>query len=234
MLVPSMGSTVSSNEGDRQWRSPMSDGHRRLARRLVSGLVLVLVVGLLGGAAEADVGDVLWTVDIPVAAQCAGNSGSAVAVVPGGKLNFPKFQSLLVTSCVVGGQAKLFFLDSSTNPATLVSTLDTSVTPTAGWESLALRSDKVDLIGCGMVGARRRSTRSTSTRSPPTPPLTGRPRCSSPDPPGRLAKGSHGTAPVTRRPSIRAPREHHQRNVLHLSEAGASIAGSVLRAAQVL
>ena len=80
------------------------------------------------------------------------SSGSAVAVVPGGKLNFPKFQSLLVTSCVVGGQAKLFFLDPSTNPATLVSTLNTSVTPTAGWESLALRSDKVDLIGCGMVG----------------------------------------------------------------------------------
>ena len=56
-----------------------------------------------------------------------------------------------MTSCVESGQAKLFFLDPSTNPATLVSTLDTSVTPTAGWESLALRSDKVDLMGCGMV-----------------------------------------------------------------------------------
>ena len=120
-------------------------------RGLASLLVLMLAVGVLAGTAEAAVGDVLRTVDIPAAAQCGGSSGSAVAVVPGGKLNFPKFQSLLVTSCVVGGQAKLFFLDPSTNPATLVSTLDTSVTPTAGWESLALRSDKVDLIGCGMV-----------------------------------------------------------------------------------
>ena len=87
----------------------MSDGHRRPARRLVSGLVLVLAVGLLGGAAEAAVGGVLWTVDIPVQAQCgpveSKTSGTAVAVVPGGKLNFPKFQSLLVTSCVVGSQA---------------------------------------------------------------------------------------------------------------------------------
>jgi hypothetical protein len=113
--------------------------------------VLVLAVGLLGGAAEAVVGDVLWTVNIPQAAQCGTSSGSAVAVVPGGKLNFPKFQTLLVTSCVVGGQAKLFFLDPSTDPAMLVSTLDTTVTPTAGWESLALRPDKIDLIGCGDV-----------------------------------------------------------------------------------
>ena len=170
----------------------MSDGHRRLSRRLVWGLVLVLVVGVLGGAAEADVGDVLWTVDIPVAAQCAGNSGSAVAVVPGGKLNFPKFQSLLVTSCVVGVQAKLFFLDPSTNPATLVSTLDTTVTPTAGWESLAFRSERSTSSAAGWWRARRRSTRSTSTRSPPTPPLTGRPRCSSPDPPGRLPRARMG------------------------------------------
>ena len=67
----------------------LSDGHRRIARCLVSGLVLG--VGLLGGAAEAVVGDVLGTVNIPQAVQCGTSSGTAVAVVPGGKLNFPKF-----------------------------------------------------------------------------------------------------------------------------------------------
>ena len=50
----------------------MSDGHRRLSRRLVWGLVLMLAVGVLGGAAEAAVGDVLWTVNIPSAAQGLG------------------------------------------------------------------------------------------------------------------------------------------------------------------
>ena len=135
----------------------MSDGNRRVVRRLVSGLVLLLAVGVLGGAAEATVGGVpLWTVNLPDQAKCplvgGASSGSAVAVVPGGKLNFPKIQTLLVTSCVQGGQAKLFFLDPSTNPASLIKTINTTVTPSAGWESLAMRPDQVDLIGCGMVG----------------------------------------------------------------------------------
>ena len=96
----------------------------------VLGLVVGLAVAGMAPPAHADVGEPLWTVDIPASARCGAgatsSSGRAVAVVPGGKLNFPKFQSLLVTSCVEGGQAKLFFLDPSTNPATLVSTLDTS------------------------------------------------------------------------------------------------------------
>ena len=137
----------------------MSTKSGRWVMWMALGFLAAAAIGTCTRAAEALVGDVLRTVNIPegavgtVGAQCTGgSSGSAVAVVPGGKLNFPKFQSLLVTSCVESGQAKLFFLDASTNPATLVSTLNTSVTPTAGWESLALRSDKVDLIGCGMVG----------------------------------------------------------------------------------
>jgi hypothetical protein len=140
----------------------MSGTGRNLWRRVGLGFVMAVVVGVMSGRAEADVGDLLWTVDIPAAAQCGGSSGSAVAVVPGGKLNFPKIQTMLVTSCVQSGQAKLFFLDPSTNlvcsasgctsTATLIKTIGTTVTPTAGWESLAARPDKIDLIGCGMVG----------------------------------------------------------------------------------
>ena len=81
----------------------MGDGNRRIARRLVSGLALVLAVGCLGGASEAAVGDVLWTANIPSGAQCGSSSGSALAVVTGGKLNLPKIQTLLVTSCIQDG-----------------------------------------------------------------------------------------------------------------------------------
>jgi hypothetical protein len=114
---------------------------------------IVLVWGMFARPADALVGGVLWTVNVPAAAQCGSGStsGTAVAVVPGGKLNLPKIQTMLVTSCVQGGQANLFFLDPSTIPATLVTTIPTTVTPTNGWESLAARPDMVDLIGCGMM-----------------------------------------------------------------------------------
>jgi hypothetical protein len=130
----------------------MSTKSGRCVQWMAIGFLAAAAIGICTRAAEAAVGNVLWTVNVPAAAQCGTSSGTAVAIVTGGKLNFPKFPSLLVTSCVQVGQAKLFFLDPSTNPATLVATMNTTVTPTAGWESLALRSDKVDLIGCGMVG----------------------------------------------------------------------------------
>ena len=141
----------------------MSTKSGRCVTWMALGFLAAAGIGICARAADAAVGKVLWTVNIPDAAKCqtisAGTrSGTAVAVVPGGKLNFPKFPSLLVTSCVEEvlvqpNQAKLFFLDPSTNPtATLVATMNTTVTPTAGWESLALRSDEIDLIGCGMVG----------------------------------------------------------------------------------
>jgi hypothetical protein len=113
--------------------------------------MVVLTVAGVARPGDALVGDVLTTVTLPPGAHCEESSGTAIAVVPGGKLGFPKIPTLLVTSCVRGGQAKLFFLDPSTSPTTLIKALDTSVTPSAGWESLALRSDRADLIGCGMV-----------------------------------------------------------------------------------
>jgi hypothetical protein len=149
----------------------MSDGHRRIARCLVSGLVLVLAVGLLGGAAEADVGAVLRTVNIPTDAQCSGSTpstGSALAVVSGGKAGYPKIPVLLVTSCVSGTQVNLFLLDpfdsliaEDSYNAKRVNTISTvfpttpppNSLPTLGWEALVLRADKGDLLACGTNGA---------------------------------------------------------------------------------
>ena len=138
----------------------MSQMGKNVIKLVALGFAAAVVVGITEVAVEAAVGDVLWTVNIPSGAigtegaQCTGgSSGSAVAVVPGGKLNFPKFQSLLVTSCVVGSPGEAL-LPGSVEP--IRPRWSRPLTPvsrwTAGWESLALRSDKVDLIGCGMVG----------------------------------------------------------------------------------
>lgn len=202
-------------------------------RGLASLLVLMLAVGVLGGAAEAAVGDPLWTVNIPsgavgtVGAQCTGgSSGSAVAVVPGGKLNFPKFQSLLVTSCVESGQAKLFFLDPSTDPATLVTTLNTSVTPTAGWESLALRSDQVDLIGCGIVGGSPKIYSIDFNKIAPNTVVDGAATLLYTGPVGSTCQGLAWD--VTSNPkTIYQSSSGISPNVLHLSDSGSSIPGSV-------
>src|SRR5262245_45674336 len=129
----------------------MNEARRNSIRWWSLGLVAMVLVAVSARPARATVGDVIQTLSIPAAAQCGGQSGTAVAVVPGGKVGFPKIPTLLVTSCVQAGQAKLFFLDPSRNPTELVKTLNTTVTPTAGWESLAVRPDQVDLIGCGMV-----------------------------------------------------------------------------------
>ena len=192
------------------------------------GLVVMLAVAGIAPSADAAVGGTLVTIDVPAAAQCSNGttSGSAVAVVPGGKLNFPKFNSLLVTSCVVNGQAKLFFLDPSTNPATLVSTLDTSVTPAAGWESLALRSDKVDLMGCGMVGGSPSIYSIDFNKITPNTTVDGTATLLFTRPAGSTCQGLAWDGTST-------PKTIYQNSpgasptVLHLSEIGASIAGSV-------
>src|SRR5262249_3527889 len=133
----------------------MSHQRATFARRFLIGLVMLASVALAPRMADAAPGDLLKTVNIPTAAQCSAGegvtTGTAIAIVPGGKLAFPKIPILLVTSCVVSGQAKLFFLDPSTDPATVVTTLNTSITPAFGWEALALRPDRGDLLGCGTV-----------------------------------------------------------------------------------
>ena len=134
----------------------MSETSRTLLRLTVFGLVMALVAATFGARAQAAPGDLLKTVNIPAAALCSlgegFTSGTAVAIIPGGKLNLPKIPILLVTSCRdASGTTKLFFLDPSTDPATLVKTLNTTVSPSFGWESLALRADRADLAGCGTV-----------------------------------------------------------------------------------
>lgn len=118
-----------------------------LASRLAIGLAVAVALGMVSAVAHAAVGDVLSTVSLPAGAQCSGDSGAAIAIIPGGKLGFPKFPTLLVTSC----QNKLFLLEPSTSPATLIKTITTTVTPSFGWEALTLRPDRGDILGCGIV-----------------------------------------------------------------------------------
>ena len=120
-------------------------GHvlKRLAAPLLVAGLLVTTVGSL----EAGVGDSRGTVDIPADAQCGGVSGTAAAMVAGGRVGFPRIPVLLVTSC----QGQIFFLDPSTDPAKRIKTITTSVTPANGWGALALRSDKGDLLACTAV-----------------------------------------------------------------------------------
>ena len=187
-----------------------------------------MVVGITEIAVKANPGDVLKTVNIPTTAQCSEGSGTAVAVVPGGKLNFPKFQSLLVTSCVVGVQAKLFFLDPSTNPdATLVSTLDTSVTPTSGWESLAFRSDKVDLIGCGTVAGSPKIYSIDFNKIQPNTTVDGTASLLFTGPAGSTCQGLAWDGTSNPKTIYQSSPGALPNDVLHLSEAGVSITGSV-------
>jgi hypothetical protein len=96
-----------------------------------------------------------------------GTAGTAMALVPGGKAGFPTRRVLLVNSCVqttfepAGQQILLLFSDpNGDGAATLVKTLVTSLPanataaskPTNGWEALALRADKGDLLACGTNG----------------------------------------------------------------------------------
>ena len=226
-----------SGVGGGEGRPVISREGRNRGGWLAFGLVVALAVAGIAPPAEAAVGDVLWTVNIPaggvgtVGAQCTGgSSGSAVAVVPGGKLNFPRFQSLLVTSCVESGQAKLFFLDPSTNPATLVTTLNTilptGVTLDAGWESLALRPDKVDLVGCGLVGGSPKIYSIDFNKITPNTTVDGTATLLFQGPAGSTCQGLAWD--VTSNPkTIYQSSSGTSPNVLHLSDTGGSIAGSV-------
>src|SRR2546427_2682516 len=120
-------------------------------KRTGLGVLIVLSMGIIASAVEADVGQTLKTVAIPASANCAFEGtdfGTALTLVPGGKAGFPKIPILLVTSCNVFGEgttAVLFFIDPST--ATVVKTLTTSVTPDSGWLALTPRPDQGDLMG---------------------------------------------------------------------------------------
>src|SRR5438132_6683178 len=118
-------------------------------KRAGVGFSIIVALGMTVAAAEAAVGDVFPPVAIPAGALCAGDSGTAVAVVPGGKAGFPQIPVLLVTSC----QDKLRFLNPATNPAALVKTLTTSINPSGGWKALTFRADKGDLLACQQVSA---------------------------------------------------------------------------------
>lgn len=134
----------------------MSTSISAVVKAAVASVVVVLL--LLSPQATrssyAATGDLLKTVDLPAAAQCASGIGTSVALVPGPMLNLNQYPVLLMTSCFAatdgGPQAnQLYVVDPATTPATLVRTISTSPTPPRGWGSLALRGDKGDLIGCG-------------------------------------------------------------------------------------
>jgi hypothetical protein len=134
-------------------------------RHRVLLVMFALALGTMASVAEATVGEVRSRTSVPFDAQCSENTGTALALVPGGKAGFPTRPVLLVTSCVrsVGDttETDLFFSDPfGGDGATLVKTLVTSFPstataaskPTNGWEALVLRSDKGDLLACGTNG----------------------------------------------------------------------------------
>ena len=121
-------------------------------KRLVVVAAAALMVGMSASVAHAAVGGVLKTFNIPATALCGGiTGGTAVALVNGSRVGVPASPILVVTSCIEAGQAKLFFIDPQT--ATVVKTINTSVTPTNGWGALAYRGDQADMIACTVTGA---------------------------------------------------------------------------------
>jgi hypothetical protein len=112
-------------------------------KRAGVGLSVAAALGLTVAVADAAVGDVLATVAIPAGALCEEDSGTAVAIVPGGKAGFPAIPVLLVTSC----RDKLFLIDPA-SPAAPVRTLTTSINPAGGWTALSARADTGDLLAC--------------------------------------------------------------------------------------
>jgi hypothetical protein len=134
-------------------------------RRAVAAAIVM--AGLTGSPvpAGAAVGDVIRTVVLPAGGGpggefCVSSVGTSVAVVPGASVGLPLEPVLLVTSCdtfneesvgELDQQSKLFFFRPSPGPtpAALLLTVTTTVTPSRGWGTLAMRTDKGDLIGCG-------------------------------------------------------------------------------------
>jgi len=117
-----------------------------LAFQAVSILALI---SSLPHPATAAVGDLLKTVNVPAAAKCSSGIGTSVSLVPGSTIARDDIPTLLVTSCYQSSASSLYFLDFRTDPATLVKTINTIVTPPQGWGALSLRGDQGDLIGCG-------------------------------------------------------------------------------------
>lgn len=123
----------------------------------IGTILLLTVVAVVGTPwspvprVRANVGDLRLSVTLPTAAECSGSQeiGTSVALVPGSMLNRNQYPILLVTSCFDQQTSSLRFLDPTTSPATLVTTITTSPTPPQGWGALALRGDKGDLLGCG-------------------------------------------------------------------------------------
>jgi hypothetical protein len=130
---------------EKEWTMSKSRRCSRWASTLAATAALDAAV--LSGSGEAAVGEVLRTTALPSAANCNSDGtdfGTALTVVPGGKAGFPGVPILAVTSCV-STASKLFFLDASTNPATLKTSVTTSL---VRWDALSYRPDKGDLLGC--------------------------------------------------------------------------------------
>ena len=124
----------------------------RLVRPLGVAMFAGLVIAVSTSGAYAAVASVLRTVDIPAGARCNGTTGgTAVAVVNGSRVGVPQSPILLVTSCLNGTQATLYFIDASN--ASLGWSLNTLISPTAGWAALAYRGDKGDILACTVTGA---------------------------------------------------------------------------------
>ena len=132
----------------------MSGNRWSSLKAVAVGSMAVIAMTAFGGVAEAAVGDPIASVAIPNAANCAFEGsffGTAVAVVSGGKLGFPAIPTLLVTSCSSGeGPSTLFFLDPSTNPATMRANVSPSTS--LRWDALALRGNTADMLGCNDNG----------------------------------------------------------------------------------
>jgi hypothetical protein len=105
-------------------------------------------------------------VPIPLDAQCTlfsgSASGTALAVIAGGKVGLPEHRSLLVTSCnddSAGLQSRLYFINPVTGLRVTLpgnkTHLTTTVTPSSGWNALAYRVDKGDLLACDSDGVSR-------------------------------------------------------------------------------
>ena len=153
------------------------DSKSALGRGVRKGLqVAALAAALvpLGSVpATAAPGTVRQTVGVPFEAGfvCDGAEGfanvSGMAIAPGGKVGFPGSRVLLVNSCVqttfepAGQQLRVLFTDPNGDGASLVKTLVTifpanataASKPTTGWQALALRADKGDLLACGTNGS---------------------------------------------------------------------------------
>jgi hypothetical protein len=120
-----------------------------LSYAVAIGLMTGLVLVAFPDPARAALGTVLSTVNIPQSAQCpAGDPATAIALVQGSKINpgFPTLPVLVATSCQTVNQGVLHFIDPATGND--MTTITTSVVPSAGWGALAVRANKGDLLGC--------------------------------------------------------------------------------------